>query len=204
MVRLPVLLTAALLWLFWPSGTRGDASDAVLADLQRLAAGVTSVQSDFVQEKHLVIFKEVLVSKGRFFYRRPDQLRWELTEPMAAGFVLNSGRGRRWNARTGQPQPFELDREPAMKLIAEQLFAWTTADFNRMRRGYRLTVVQTAPVVLRLEPLSNGGFLDHLQVAFSADRRTLTSVELHERGGDFTRIRFDNTVLNAALNDRLF
>lgn len=204
MKRLAVMLSVALLFC-WPLASRGEVGDAELAALQRLAANVTSVQSDFVQEKHLAVFKDTLLSKGRFYYRKPDRLRWELTEPVGAGFILTGDRGRRWNARTGQTQPFELAREPAMKLIAEQLFAWATADFERLRHGYRLIVLQTAPVILRLEPRGEtGGFLDHLQVAFADDGRTLTSVEVHERGGDFTRIRFSNTLLNAPLDDRLF
>lgn len=203
MNRFQDLLMVVMLLLCWPIVALAEAGEEI-ATLKRLAADVSSVQSDFVQEKHLAIFKEVMVSKGRFTYGKPDRLRWELTEPVAAGFVLNGSKGRRWNARSGE-QSFELAREPAMKLISEQIFAWTSADFDRLRRSYQLAVVQDAPIILRLEPLGGAGdFLDHLQVSFSADGRHLTTIEIHEQGGDFTLIRFHNTVLNASLDDRLF
>ena len=199
-----LIIAALLMVCCWPIASKAGEPEA-LAALQRRAAEVTTIQSDFVQEKHLAIFNEVLVSKGRFFYVRPDRLRWELTEPVAAGFALNGKQGRRWNTRSGQSQSFELAREPVMKLVADQLFAWTGADFDRMRTSYRIIVAQQAPVTLRLEPLAGAaGFLDHLQVAFSADGQHLTTVEVYERGGDFTRIRFLNTVINAPLDNKLF
>jgi outer membrane lipoprotein-sorting protein len=189
----------------WAAPTAGDNDAAVLAQMQRLAADVTTLQSDFVQEKHLSMFQEVLRSKGRFFFARPDRLRWELTDPVAAGFVLVGGKGRRWNAHSGPQEPFELTREPVMQLVAEQLFAWAAVDLERLRRSYRITVVQRAPVVLNLEPLAAaGGFLDYLRVAFAEDGRHVAMVEVHEQGGDFTRIRFVKAKVNSPLPDELF
>jgi outer membrane lipoprotein-sorting protein len=176
------------------------AVEPVLARLQKLAAGVTTLASDFIQEKHLAVFQEVLQSKGHFYFQRPDRLRWELTAPVASGFVLDGGRGYRWNARSGRTEDFSLDREPVMKLVAGQLFAWAGGDFNRLRQEYRISVLGEAPVVLRLEPLAaTGGFLDHLRVAFAVDGRHVETVEVHEQDGDFTRIRFVNTHLNVPL-----
>ncbi len=172
----------------------------VLARLQELAAGVNTLASDFVQEKHLAVFQEVLQSKGRLYFQRPDRLRWELTAPVASGFVLDGGRGRRWNSRSGEEEDFQLDREPVMKLVAEQLFAWAGGDFTRLRQQYRISVLNAAPVVLRLEPLAAAsGFLDYLRVAFAADGRHVEVVEVHEKDGDFTRIRFIDTRLNLPL-----
>lgn len=191
-------------WASWAAPAAGDDA-AVLAQLQRLAADVDTLQSDFVQEKHLAMFQEVLHSRGRFYFARPDRLRWELTEPVAAGFVLDGGKGRRWNARSGRQEPFELSREPVLQLVAEQLFAWAGADFERLRRSYRIAVVQRTPVVLKLEPLAGaGGYLDHLRVAFAEDGRHVAMVEVHEQGGDFTRIRFVGATVNAPLRGNLF
>lgn len=187
----------------WAAPVAGDDA-VVLAQLQRLSADVATLQSDFVQEKHLAMFQEVLRSRGRFYFARPDRLRWELIEPVAAGFVLDGGKGRRWNARSGRQEPFELAREPVMQLVAEQLFAWAGADFEQLRRSYRITVVQRAPVVLKLVPLAAGGFLDHLRVAFAEDGRHVALVEVHEQGGDFTRIRFVGATVNAPLRGDIF
>jgi len=199
MKRCPWLVPLLLLLPFTAGAAESAAVDAVLARLEREAAKVTTLSSDFVQEKHLAMFAEVMTSKGRFAYARPDRLRWELLEPVATGFVLKGKEGRRWNDRSGRSEAFDLQREPMLKVIAEQLLAWTRADFPKLRQEYRISVVTEAPVVLRLQPLAEGGPIGHLLIAFAADASHVTRVEIHDRDGDFTRLTFVNTVVNPEL-----
>ena len=93
-----------------------------------------------------------------------------------------------------------------MKLVSEQLFAWARADFSWLRKEYRISVLEESPAALRLEPraAATAGFLHHLLITFSADGRYVQSVELHEKDGDFTRIRFVNTAVNKPLPSGLF
>jgi len=207
---LPILLACALFAAApgaraaEPSSGSGQA--ALFSSLERSAGGVTTLSSDFVQEKHLSMFKTVVSSKGRFYFARPDRLRWELTAPVASGFVLNGEKGRRWHQRTGRTESFQIGQEPVMKLVSDQLFAWARADFGWLRREYRITVQGEAPALLRLEPRSaaTAGFLSHLLIGFSADGRYVKSVEVHEKDGDFTRIRFVNTAVDKPLKADLF
>ena len=179
---------------------------ALFSSLERSAGGVTTLSSDFVQEKHLSMFKTVMSSKGRFYFGKPDRLRWELTAPVASGFVLKGEKGRRWHQRTGRSENFQISQEPVMKLVSDQLFAWARADFTWLKREYRITVLDEAPAALRLEPRSGAtaGFLNHLLISFSADGRYVKSVEVHEKDGDFTRIKFLNTQVNKPLQAELF
>jgi outer membrane lipoprotein-sorting protein len=186
------------------AATAGSA--ALFSSLERTAGGVTTLSSDFVQEKHLSMFKTVLSSKGRFYFSKPDRLRWELTAPVASGFVLRGEKGRRWHERTGRTENFQISQEPVMKLVSDQLFAWARADFGWLKREYRISVLSAAPAALRLEPRSaaTAGFLHHLLINFSADGRYVKSVEVHEKDGDFTRIKFLNTAVNRKLSADLF
>ncbi len=183
-----------------------DSSTTLFTSLERTASGVKTISSDFVQEKHLSMFKTVMSSKGHFYFSKPDLLRWELTTPVASGFVLKGEKGRRWHERTGRTESFQISQEPIMKLVSEQLFAWARADFPWLKKEYRINVLNESPVALRLEPRSaaTAGFLHHLLINFSADGRYVRSVELHEIDGDFTRIKFVNTAINKPLQADLF
>jgi outer membrane lipoprotein-sorting protein len=209
MNRSALLLVALLLALLAAGpacAVEAPASAALLSSLERTAGGVKTLSSDFVQEKHLSMFKTVMSSKGRFYFSKPDLLRWELTAPVASGFVLKGDHGRRWHERTGRTESFQISQEPIMKLVSEQLFAWARADFTWLKKEYRITVLDESPVALRLEPRSavTAGFLHHLLINFSADGRYVKSVELHEKDGDFTRIRFVNAAVNKPLAADLF
>jgi hypothetical protein len=129
-----------------------------------------------------------------------------MTEPVASGFLLNGDRGKRWHQRTGAAVPFDIAREPGMRLIAEQLLAWARVDIVWLVQQYRLTLESEEPVTLRLVPLQPGAeqFVDYLLIGFDAERRHVASVEVHEPGGDSTRIRFAATELNQPLDPALF
>lgn len=202
------LLTLLLLWIAPAQATedQGQALDRILAELEQSAAGIESLASDFVQEKHLEMFKETLVSHGRLYFAKPDKLRWELLEPVASGFILNGDRGSRWHERAGAAAPFDIAREPGMKLIAEQLLAWARVDIVWLVQRYRMTLLSEQPVTLKLVPLQAGAeqFVDYLQISFDAEGHHVARVEVHEPGGDSTRITFSATELNQPLAPALF
>ena len=204
-----LLLIAFLLLIAGPVTAEtppSNGSAAIFTSLERTAGAVRTLSSDFVQEKHLSMFKTVLISKGRFYFSKPDLLRWELTSPVASGFVLKGDKGRRWHERTGRTENFQISQEPVMKLVSEQLFAWAKADFQWLNKEYRISVLSESPVALRLEPRSaaTAGFLHHLLINFSVDGRYVRGVELHENDGDYTRIKFVNAAVNKPLKADLF
>ena len=93
-----------------------------------------------------------------------------------------------------------------IRAIVEQVLAWTRADFTWLEKRYRITVTEETPSFLKLIPLSSQEkkFLPYITIAFSEDWTHVRSVELHEKGGDFTRLRFINTLLNPSLPKDLF
>ena len=112
--RICLLLAAAAAAPLQAAGPQ----DEVLARLARGAAGIETVQGRVVQEKRLEMFQDTVVSRGRFAYRRPDRLRWELTEPVVTGFVITGPTGRRWHGLTGKTEPFTLENDPMMRVVA--------------------------------------------------------------------------------------
>jgi outer membrane lipoprotein-sorting protein len=183
-----------------------DATDAMFARLEQAAAEVRTISSGFVQEKRLAMFKTVVSSKGRFYFQKPDRLRWETTEPVASGFVLNGNKGRRWHQRTGRDEPFDIRREPIMKIVSDQILAWAKPDIARLRKEYRIRVLAEDPLSLRLDPISAAaaGTPDHLRITISPDGRYVRTVEIREKDGDSTVIRFIDTVVNRPIAPERF
>jgi len=169
--------------------------------LKSSTAVTLSLSSDFVQEKHLAIFSETLLSKGRFFYRQPDHLRWELLTPVVSGFVLRGQQGERWNGLSKETSPFRIDRDPIMGIIAQQLLAWVKVDIDWLKSRYRIQVLTEQPVRLQLFPLDQGeaGFIEQIQILFAMDSSHVELVEMYEVGGDKTLLRFKNAQVNRSL-----
>jgi outer membrane lipoprotein-sorting protein len=174
-----------------------------------ISAGASRVQalsSDFSQERHLSMMKEPLISLGKFAYEKPDRLYWEILKPSPMGFVVQGDKVRRWSGNSGVTESLEVNQDPMIRAIVEQVLAWTRADFTWLEKRYRITVAEETPSFLKLIPLSaqEKKFLPYITIAFSEDWTHVRSVELHEKGGDFTRLRFINTLLNPSLPKDLF
>ena len=175
----------------------------------QIAAGASTVKtlsSDFSQERHLSMLKEPLISTGKFAYEKPDHIYWEIEKPSPMGFVLQGDKGMRWGGNSKVPEPLEINQEPMIKAIVEQVLAWTRADFSWLEKRYRISLLDETSHSLKLIPLSfqEKRFLTHIAISFSEDWTTVRSVELHEKGGDFTRLRFFNTLINPSLSSDLF
>lgn len=60
--------------------------------LIQASKSITTITSDFVQEKHLEYLSVVIESKGKFWFKKPAILRWEYTEPFKYLIVINNGK----------------------------------------------------------------------------------------------------------------
>ena len=178
----------------------------IFSEIAASTSRVNTISSDFIQEKHLSMLNNVLISKGRFYYKRNERLRWALTEPAASGFAVNGKKAKRWDAKTGNTQTFEVHQVPFIKVFTAQVFAWAKADFQWLQKRYRIEVLSVHPVDLKLFPLSSKEkkYVGHLRIAFADDASYVSAVEVHEPDGDFTRIRFLNTRINEPIKDSLF
>jgi len=194
--------------LFFMIPVLGSADELsnLLGELKTAAATTETLSSPFVQEKYLDIFDEKLLSQGQFVYRKPDQLRWELLSPVASGFILQGDKGERWNSLSHERESFSVKNDPVMGMIARQLLAWAQVDLDWLQQRYRMELVTSEPVILKLYPLDPGeaGFIHHLQVRFSPDNSHVTEVLMVEQGGDSTLIRFTAVKINATLPPNAF
>ncbi len=183
-----------------------DENAEIFAKIAESSSGVSTISSNFLQEKHLKMMEKVIVSKGLFYFQKPDRLRWEFVEPSAFGFSVNGDSAKRWRGKKGHTRSFKISREPIFKVIIDQVFSWANADFKQLEKGYDILVISKEPIVLKLIPRKprEKKIIDHLMLTFANAASHVDSVEVHEKGNDFTRIRFTNIILNEILQQNLF
>jgi outer membrane lipoprotein carrier protein len=179
---------------------------ATLNRISAAAAGVNTISSRMVQEKHLSAFSEVIKTSGHFAFKRPDCWRWELTKPVASGIMVCGDHGRRWHENGGAPQSFKLADEPWLQHFATQITAWTTADFTFLKEQYDLTQLTQNPPTLKLVPKEAAArrLISALEITFSADYRYVVKIIIRESGSDYTTINFRNVHINTPLPQDYF
>jgi outer membrane lipoprotein-sorting protein len=168
------------------------------ARIEKTVSTVHAVTSEFRQERRLAMLKEPVISSGRFNYEKPDKLRWEFLSPDPSGFLVNGKLAKQWKGKNSPPEAFDLQQNPVIQLIVDQLLAWTKADFVWIEQRYIVAVVKEDPIVLKLVPRSSKEkkYIDHILISFEADTHYTNAVDIIEKGGDSTRLTFFNMIIN--------
>ena len=174
--------------------------------IEKAVSGIHAVASEFRQERRLTMLKEPVVSTGRFYYDKPDKLRWEFISPDPSGFLVNGKLAKQWKGKNNPPEVFEPQQNSVIRAIVDQILAWTKADFTWVEQRYTVSVVKEDPIVLKLVPRSSKEkkYIDHILISFEADTHYTNVVDIIEKGGDSTRIKFLNMIINNSPQRELF
>lgn len=106
-----------------PAVAVAEAPPSLLTRLDQQSKGVRSLAGEFTQKNKIKLFKQELRSQGRFFFERPRRIRWEYKSPDPSTLILD---GTKATLRApGAPlTTFDLQRDPVMRTIFDQLLLW--------------------------------------------------------------------------------
>ncbi|HAS89114.1 MAG TPA: outer membrane lipoprotein carrier protein LolA [Desulfovibrio sp.] len=200
------VLLVFMLLMFSAGSAFADKQSNFLEELQNKSQSIISISCEFNQQSHIALFADVIESKGKFRFARPDNLRWEYTEPFVSGFLLKGQEGLKWDGAAKDSTRFNTETSPEMAIISEQILAWTTMNIPWLQSLYGIKVTNYAPAVMELTPKSGKTkqFLKLIRIFFTPKETHLKSIELHEPSGDYTKIIFFNVQLNQKLAQGTF
>jgi outer membrane lipoprotein-sorting protein len=215
MLKNRILLIAIFSFLIMPISVSGDdnaidsdtaKTEAVLLRIKQASKKIETLQGDFVQKKKVKILKKMPDSYGRIIYQGPDRLLWEIIEPVKMGFVIIGDKGRKWNRDKERIKKFDVSKDPVISVISNQVFAWAKGDYDRLKTGYEIKILNEQPVELKLIPLSpvEKRYIDSIIMAFSDNEEHVNSIEILEKKGGLTQIYFSNIIINKELQEGLF
>jgi len=165
--------------------------------LQRLLAGqraIRTMSADFVQEKHSTMLKEPLISKGRFLFKSPDRVLWDYD-----GEIIIASDGR--NLTIYYPQLKEAEVVPI-----DRNFMKIPLSFNLEELGRFFDLSLEAKkdfYTVSLTPREKGALFSEMIITLDSAGVPL-AVEMHEKGGDRSIIRFRNQKVNGTIPDSTF
>lgn len=200
------ILPVFTLLLFSAGSAFADKQNDFLEELQSKSQSITSISCEFTQQSHIALFADVIESKGKFSFARPDNLRWEYTEPFVSGFLLKGQDGLKWDGAAKNSTGFNTETSPEMAILSEQILAWTTMNIPWLQSLYDIKVTNFAPAVMELTPKSSKTkqFLSLIRIFFAPEATHLNSIELYEPSDDYTKIIFFNVQLNQKLAQETF
>lgn len=180
-----------------------------LTELQRKLETVLTVEAEFVQTKHLQVFQNEIVLKGRMGLRREGaDLAWHVTTPIRYSVCFRGSVMTQWDETSQKTTTFDTASNPMLKALLDQMRSWFSGNLSEMQREYDLTLreaPQTGRPVLTCVPKGElANFMKEIEIRFAEETGYIDSVKLVEASGDWSEIQFRDTKINKPLSDQVF
>ena len=178
--------------------------DEVKNRIRETSAQTQSISSDFSQEKHLTMMEEVLTSKGRFLFKKENNVKWEYYEPITYSIVI---RGSRFIINNdGKISEYDTEANKLFREINNMIVMAIQGDFvdnaDFMASFYQNDKRYLANLKPKNEMLKD--ILTNIEIYFSKKDMSVSAVRFIEPGEDFTKITFTNRRANINITDDQF
>jgi outer membrane lipoprotein carrier protein len=197
--------TALLAGAAWATTGRAEATrlDDLLREIDGAKASTESLAGEFTQRNRVKLFKQELTSKGRLYFRKPRQIRWEYTSPDPSTLILD-GNVATLSTPGAPAQRFDLDKDATMRAIFDQLLTWLgPGSLAQARADYELALGGTtaAPTLVLTPKPDRAAARAFARVELRVDGKTrlLRSLALVEKNGDEKEITFTKLQKNVTL-----
>ena len=176
-----------------------------LADIQKSAGSIRSINADFIQEKHMNILVKPLVSKGIIRFQSPDALRFEYQEPIKNILIMQ---GKSVSRYIHKDNTFVRDNAAAMgamTVVMDEISQWLKGNFNTSVFD---ATIENAPepgrIILVPKDKAMTNFIQDIILMLSEQPGVFKEVIIRESQDSYTRLRFDKVQLNKDINPDVF
>lgn len=172
--------------------------------LRKTSDQTQSINSDFVQEKHLTMMEEVLISHGRFLFKKENKVRWEYLDPIVYAIIINQNKFTINN--DGKITEFDTESNKLFKEINNMIVMAIRGNFVDnpdfsasffQNKGTYLAVLKPQNELLE-------NILIRIEIYFSKSEMAVSEVKFIEPGDDFTKISFVNRQTNVEIKYEQF
>lgn len=165
---------------------------------------IHTISSDFVQEKHLDFLDDIITSKGRFWFKKENQLRWEYINPYNYIIALNNGR---FIIKDGQnTSEYDIKSNKAFQEINDLIINSVKGTLLQQDK-FTITAYKNASFYLvKLIPKDQmmREILSEIELYFDIEDMNIAKVKMIETQQDYTIISFVNRKLNAEIPASIF
>jgi len=165
----------------------------------------TAIQSEFVQEKELSVLSEKIISKGVFYFRKENQLRWEYITPFNYLIIINNDK---LLVRDGNTENrVNIQSNKVFREINNIIIGAVQGTLLNDTKNFQSSLFdENSYYLCKLIPVNPKlkESLSEIWLNFNKTDYTVDKLDLRESSGDYTRITFIAKKLNPLLSDEKF
>jgi outer membrane lipoprotein-sorting protein len=150
-----------------------------------------------VQEKSLVVLSEKIISKGVFFFRKENNIRWEYIQPYRYLIIISNG--QLYTRDDRNQKVYDIESNKMFGEMNKFISGCIQGDILRNDKDYATEYFENSinyfvKLVPRAEKMRT--MLNEVQIWFDRKDLTVSAIKMIESGQDYTKIDFINKKLN--------
>ncbi|QTA79285.1 Outer membrane lipoprotein carrier protein, LolA-related [Desulfonema limicola] len=174
--------------------------------IKKSAGIISSVQADFIQEKHMKILSKPLISKGTFCYQSPESLRWEYLSPVQSVLLMHKGKTKRF-IKTGEDYVEDSGANlQAMQIVLQEITRWLKGEFDKnpdFEAGLE-SKDGRSKIVLIPRQKAFASIINKIELILADQPGVIDMVMIYENQDSYTKLVFKNSLLNKAIDESRF
>ena len=168
------------------------------------ALTINSIQSRFIQKKQLEFLDETIVSKGRFWFRKENNLKWAYEEPYEYAIIISEGK---FYTKDGdRVSVYDIESNAAFREINELIIGLVKGNILEQERfdikAYEDNDQYLLVLVPREEQMKE--VISAMDIYFQKADLTVAAITMKENETDRTEITFFDKRINEIIPDSVF
>ena len=175
--------------------------DTVLSDVEENMSSIETIQTSFIQNKHMAMFDMPIVIKGKIFIQNPDKFAWIVEEPIVYSLIISKDKVIKWDESNGI-QVISLNDNPMFKSMIEQITFWFSGSYASCKNDYDIKLIAEEPGILEFTPKKHNPasqMLSSITLQFQNDKKYISKIKLNEKNQDSTEIIFKDVLINSKI-----
>lgn len=171
--------------------------------LNENALKIETISSSFIQKKQLEFLDEIIISKGAFWFRKENDLRWAYKEPFEYVIVIHGGK---FQIRDGEEvSAFDIESNPAFAEINKLIVGMVSGNITPEK--FELEAFENnEQYLVRLYPREGTmkKVISTMELYFDKSDLSVAQVIMKESEKDYTVITFIDKQINEPIADTVF
>lgn len=172
--------------------------------MQEQSKLINAMESNFTQEKYLSVMSEKIITKGHFYFKKVNMLRWEYTDPYK--YVIAINKDKMFIKDNNKITKYDINSNKMFKSINEMMV--NTVQGNLLNnKDYKPSYYENEKnYLVELTPVQKAAkdFLKNIYLFIEKTDYAVVKVKLSEPGDDYTTIDFTDRKTNQPIADEKF
>ncbi len=177
---------------------------AVKDAFTKMNASTKSFSSDFKQTKEFSFMDRPLVSTGKFYYQKSDQLRWEYLSPLQYVMLINGDNIR--IKEDGKVKTYSSAVNEVFKTVKEIILGCISGEILN-DPNYEPAFYESDKLYqVKLQPKNKQlkEYMKEIDIFLDKGSNELSYLILKDGSGDITKIEFQNRKINQSIDANTF